>query len=109
MMRTSCLHLLESRIELLAQRVSLSDRLVGRSDELAGALAALAELFPDEAGRGLARNPEEPYRRYFSLVATRVAATRQDDPGGYATPGELLATCGWPSGCCATGRASSSR
>ena len=91
MMRTSCLHLLESRIELLAQRVSLSDRLVGHSDELAGALAALAELFPDEAGRGLARNPEEPYRRYFSLVATRVRATRLDDPGGYATPGELLA------------------
>ena len=90
MMRTSCLHLLESRIELLAQRVSLSDRLVGRSDELAGALAALAELFPEEAGRALARNPEEPYRRYFSLVASRVRATRLGDPGGYGAPGELL-------------------
>ena len=56
-----------------------------------GALAALAELFPDEAGRGLARNPEEPYRRYFSLVAARVRATRLGEPGGYGAPGELLA------------------
>jgi phosphoenolpyruvate carboxylase len=91
MMRGHCLHLLESRIELLAQRVSLSERLVGRSDELAGALAGLAELFPYEAARGLARNPEEPYRRYFSLLARRVRATRLDEPEGYAAPAELLA------------------
>ena len=90
MMRGNCLHLLESRIELLAQRVSISERLVGRSDELAGALAGLAELFPDEAARALARNPEEPYRRYFSLLARRLRATRDDEPEGYATPRELL-------------------
>ena len=76
MMRVACLHLLEARIEVLAQRVSLSERLVGVGDELGGALAALGELFPDEAARGLARNPEEPFRRYFSLVAERVRATR---------------------------------
>ena len=90
MMRGNCLHLLEARIELLAQRVSLSERLVGRSDDLARALAALAELFPDEAGRAMARNPEEPYRRYFSLLASRVRATRLDEMGGYADPRELL-------------------
>src|SRR3954452_15031844 len=90
MMRTACLHLLEARIEVLAQRVSLSQRLVGVGDELAGALAALAELFPDEAARALARNPEEPYRRYFSLVAARVRATRTGDGGGYGAPSELL-------------------
>ena len=76
MMRVACLHLLEARIEVLAQRVSLSERLVGVGDELGGALAALGELFPEEAARGLARNPEEPFRRYFSLVAARVRATR---------------------------------
>ena len=79
MMRTACLHLLEARIEVLAQRVSLSERLVGVGDELGGALAALGELFPEEAARGLARNPEEPYRRYFSLVAARVRATRDGE------------------------------
>src|SRR3954465_12323196 len=86
MMRTACLHLLEARIEMLAQRVSLSQRLVGLPDELAGALAALAELFPDDAARALARSPEEPYRRYFSLLATRVRATRPRNGGAYGAP-----------------------
>ena len=89
MMRVACLHLLEARIEVLAQRVSLSERLVGVGDELGDALAALSELFPEEAARGLARNPEEPFRRYFSLVAERVRATRSGE--GYSAPGELLA------------------
>jgi phosphoenolpyruvate carboxylase len=88
MMRTACLHLLEARIEVLAQRVSLSERLVGI--DLSDALAALGELFPEEAARALARNPEEPFRRYFALVATRVRATREGDGGGYGAPAELL-------------------
>ena len=91
MMRTACLHLLEARIEVLAQRVSLSERLVGLPDELSDALSALAELFPGEAARALSRNPEEPYRRYFSLLASRVRATRAGDAGGYDAPAELLA------------------
>ena len=91
MMRVACLHLLEARIEVLAQRVSLSERLVGVGAELGDALAALGELFPEEAARGLARNPEEPFRRYFSLVAERVRATRSGDGGGYGAPAELLA------------------
>jgi phosphoenolpyruvate carboxylase len=90
MMRTACLHLLEGRIELLAQRVSLSDRLVGHSPELDAALAQLAVRFPEEAARLERRNPEEPYRRYFSLLATRVHATREDDPQGYSCPESLL-------------------
>src|SRR5829696_1193938 len=90
MMRTACLHLLESRIELLAQRVSLSDRLADCSHELGAALAGLAARFPAEAARLERRNPEEPYRRFFSLVAARVHATREDAPGGYTDPAELL-------------------
>jgi phosphoenolpyruvate carboxylase len=90
MMRTACLHLLESRIELLAQRVSLSDRLADCSPELGAALAGLAARFPAEAARLERRNPEEPYRRFFSLVVARVRATREDAPEGYADPAELL-------------------
>jgi phosphoenolpyruvate carboxylase len=90
MMRTACLHLLEARIEVLAQRVSLSNRLVGLPAALSDALAALGELFPEDAARALARNPEEPYRRYFSLLASRVRATRAGDAGAYGAPGELL-------------------
>ena len=91
MMRTACLHLLEERIELLAQRVSLSDRLVDRSPDLETALEELAERFPDEAARLQRRNPEEPYRRFFSLLVARVRATREDLAAGYASPAELLA------------------
>src|SRR4051812_10886893 len=90
MMRTGCLHLLESRIELLAQRVSLSDRLVHSPPQAAAVLAALAARSPDEAARLAQRTPEEPYRRFFSLVAARVRATREAAPGGYTDPAELL-------------------
>ena len=108
MMRVACLHLLEARIEVLAQRVSLSERLVGVGDELGDALAALGELFPEEAARGLARNPEEPFRRYFSLVAERVRATRSGDGGGTARRASCWPTSGSRSGCCATRARSSS-
>ncbi len=91
MMRTACLHLLEGRIELLAQRVSLSDRLVARSPELDAALEQLAARFPEEAARLERRNPEEPYRRFFSLSAARVRATREGGADGYGSPAELLA------------------
>ena len=109
MMRVACLHLLEARIEVLAQRVSLSERLVGVGDELGGALAALGELFPEEAARGLARNPEEPFRRYFSLVAARVRATRDGERRRVrrARP-SCSAICGSHSGSCATRARSSS-
>src|SRR5690606_37603712 len=36
------------------------------------------------------RSPDEPHRRVLLLIARRVAATRQGDSGGYATPEELL-------------------
>ena len=91
MMRTACLHLLSERLELLAQRVSLSDRLVDRSPELEAALEQLAGRFPEEAARLQRRNPEEPYRRFFSLLVARVRATREDRADGYESPIELLA------------------
>jgi phosphoenolpyruvate carboxylase len=91
MMRTACLHLLSERLELLAQRVSLSDRLVDRSPELEAALQQLAGRFPEEASRLQRRNPEEPYRRFFSLLGARVRATRKGLADGYASPTELLA------------------
>jgi phosphoenolpyruvate carboxylase len=90
MMRTACLHLLEARIELLAQRVSLSDRLVDPSPELEAALQQLAARCPEEAARLEARNPEEPYRRYFSGLAARMRATREGGADGYESPTELL-------------------
>jgi phosphoenolpyruvate carboxylase len=91
MMRSACLHLLEARIELLAQRVSLSDRLIDRSPEIEAALERLAASCPEEAARLERRNPEEPYRRYFSLLVARVRATREDVAGGYESPAGLLA------------------
>src|SRR5215210_4591530 len=91
MMRGACLHLLESRVELLAQRVSLSERLADGSEELSATLASLVARLPDEAARLERRNPEEPYRRFFSLMAARVRATREGAREGYADPAELLA------------------
>ena len=110
MMRTACLHLLEARIEVLAQRVSLSDRLVGRAEALGDALAALAELFPEEAARAVARNPEEPYRRYFSLIVARVRATREGDARRLRRPDRAARRpAARAAAAAAAGRASSSR
>ena len=90
MMRRNPRHLLESRIELLAQRVSMTDRLVGRVGELADALAAFAELFPEDAAGAAQRRGALPPL----LLADRAA--RAGDAGaasteGYAAAAELLA------------------
>jgi phosphoenolpyruvate carboxylase len=90
MMRTACLHFLEARADLLAQRVSLSDRLAPCTPELDELLGSLGERFPAAAERLRERNPEEPYRRAFALIAERLRATREGAQGGYAAPSELL-------------------
>jgi phosphoenolpyruvate carboxylase len=79
-MREQCLRFLEQRVGLLAGRVSLSERISGPARGIEQLAATLAEL-----------NPEEPYRRAFTFVRERVRATRRNEPGGYAEPGELLA------------------
>jgi phosphoenolpyruvate carboxylase len=91
LMRDRCLHLLEARVVLLAERVSLSERVSGRAPGLADLERAGAERFEALAAELLERNSEEPYRRAFTLMAARVAATRRGDPEGYGTPAELLA------------------
>jgi phosphoenolpyruvate carboxylase len=90
-MRSTCLRFLEGRVTELAGRVSLSSRLAGEPPELAPRMADAAERFPELAVEIGRRNPEEPYRRFFSFVRARVRATRRGDPGGYAGPDELLA------------------
>ena len=90
MMRNACLHFLEARADVLAQRVSLSDRLAPCTPELDALLSGLGARFPDAAERLRARNPEEPYRRAFALIAERVRATREGSADGYGAPSELL-------------------
>ena len=93
LMREQCLRFLEGRVELLAGRVSLSDRVSGPAPGVAALLAAGAEHFPELAAELDERNPEEPYRRAFTLMRERVRATRSgaDAAGAYASPAELLA------------------
>jgi phosphoenolpyruvate carboxylase len=90
-MRNACLRFLEGRIGELAGRLSLSSRLTGVPPELDALEAAAAERFPDLAVELERRHPQEPYRRAVTLVRARVQATREDEPGGYAGPDELLA------------------
>jgi phosphoenolpyruvate carboxylase len=89
--REACLRFLYDRVAGLAAHVSLSARLVGDPPALAPVLADGAERFPDLAQIVDERNPEEPYRRAFSLIARRVRATLEGDAEGYAGPSELLA------------------
>jgi phosphoenolpyruvate carboxylase len=89
-MRDACLRFLYDRVVELAGRVSLSSRLVGPAGALDPLLDAAAERFPELAGELDVRNPEEPYRRAFSLIARRVRATLEGDETGYPHPGDLL-------------------
>ncbi len=91
LMREQCLRFIEGRVELLAERVSLSDRVVGAAAGLGGLLARGAARFPELAAELQQRNPEEPYRRAFTLMRERVRATRDGTDGAYASPDELLA------------------
>ena len=91
LMRQQCLGLYERRLTLLAERISLSDRIVGPATALEPVLATGAELFPEVAEAALQRNPEEPYRRAFTLMRERVRAAAEGADEGYADPGELLA------------------
>lgn len=90
-MRDACLRFLYDQAVRLAERVSLSTRLIGGAEALDAVLADGAERFPDLTGDLDARNPEEPYRRVFSLVARRLRATLEGDERGYPGPDALLA------------------
>jgi phosphoenolpyruvate carboxylase len=91
LMRRQCLGFYERRLTLLAERISMSDRIVGPATGLEPVLQAGAALFPELAERALVRNPEEPWRRAFTLMRERVRATAVEAEGAYAGPSELLA------------------
>ncbi len=90
LMRTQCLRFLEGRVATLAERLSFSERVTGPAAGLEPLLTDGAGRFPELAAELEERNPEEPYRRAFSLVRERLRVTRRDEPAGYADPGELL-------------------
>ncbi|HWC27951.1 MAG TPA: phosphoenolpyruvate carboxylase [Solirubrobacteraceae bacterium] len=90
LMRDACLRHHQERIAALAGRITLSARVAGEPPELRALLEELEVLFPDVAADGRRRNPEEPYRRLFKLLAWRTRATRKGWDGGYRRPDELL-------------------
>jgi phosphoenolpyruvate carboxylase len=89
-MEETCLLHLQESVSALTHRVTLSSRVAGESPELFGLLDELGALFPELAADAEARNPEEPYRRLFKLVAARVRATRKGLDTGYERPQNLL-------------------
>ncbi len=90
-MRDACLRFHYNRVLGLAERVSLSVRVVGEAGALAPVLADGAARFPELAAGLELRNPEEPYRRAFSLIARRLRASFDAEPEAYGAPEELLA------------------
>jgi phosphoenolpyruvate carboxylase len=90
LMHEACLRHLQDGVLALTNHVTISSRVARPVAPLDDLLQALGALFPDLAAEALERNPEEPYRRLFKLVAARVRATRKRLPGAYARPQELL-------------------
>jgi len=89
-MKEACLTHLEQSLTTLAGRVTLSSRVAGEPDQLTGLLAACDARSPELAAELHLRNPEEPYRRLFKLLADRVRATRKGQARGYHEAKELI-------------------
>jgi phosphoenolpyruvate carboxylase len=90
LMQETCLWHLQESVLALTDRVTLSSRVAGEPPELRELLDTLGADFPELASEIEQRNPEEPYRRLFKLLAERVRATRKGMPGAYGHPQELL-------------------
>jgi phosphoenolpyruvate carboxylase len=90
LMQEACLRHLQDRVLALTNHVTVSSRVARPVAELDELLASLGALFGELAAETLERNPEEPYRRLFKLVAERVRVTRKRQPGAYGHPHELL-------------------
>ncbi|HWH11683.1 MAG TPA: phosphoenolpyruvate carboxylase [Solirubrobacteraceae bacterium] len=90
-MRVACLRFLQERLTDLASRISVSSRVTGEAYLLGPLLRDGRKRFGKLSRQLEARQPEEPYRRVFRLIAERLRATRKQDSTGYASPQELLA------------------
>ncbi len=91
LMKEACLTHLESAVGDLAGRVTLSARVAGEPDELRDLILEAEGHAPSLALYLRERNPEEPYRRLFKLLAERVRYTRKGQEGGYHRSEELVA------------------
>jgi phosphoenolpyruvate carboxylase len=91
LMKTACLTQLENALIDLSGRITLSERVAAEPEELRTLLAG-AEARADPALVAFLhkRNPEEPYRRLFKLLADRVRATRKGGESGYHRAEELV-------------------
>ncbi len=90
-MKEACLTHLERVIGELAGRVTLSARVAGESEALRELLVNSGSHAPAMAEFVRERNPEEPYRQLFKLLAERVRFTRKGEEGGYHRSDELVA------------------
>ncbi len=90
-MKEACLTHLERVVGELAGRVTLSARVSRESEELRQLLANSESHAPAMAEHVRERNPEEPYRQLFKLLAERVRLTREGEGGGYHRSQELVA------------------
>jgi phosphoenolpyruvate carboxylase len=91
LMKTACLTHLEESILALAGRITVSARVAGEPEELRELLEKAGEHNPALKAFALERNPEEPYRRLFKLLADRVRATREGGDGAYHRAEQLVA------------------
>ena len=90
LMKDACLTHLEQTILALAGRITVSSRVAGEPEVLRELLAGAGRHNPELAEHLLQRNPEEPYRRVFKLLADRVRATRVGGDGAYHRSQDLV-------------------
>ena len=90
-MKEACLTHLEGVVGDLAGRITVSARLAGEPEQLRALLDDAQARLPALGEHVLERNPGEPYRQLFKLLAERVRATRKNAEGRYHRAQELVA------------------
>jgi phosphoenolpyruvate carboxylase len=73
-LRCAALELLQQQLSSLAARLSLSDLLHDPPASLTARITALVEQLGDTGKRAVARNPNEPWRQFVSLMSAQLPA-----------------------------------
>ncbi|MCB0592713.1 MAG: phosphoenolpyruvate carboxylase [Phaeodactylibacter sp.] len=87
--RKAALALLRQQVQKLAAQLSFSAMTNRVPGHLPQAINRWAERLGPEGERAVARNPEEPWRQFVSLLRVRLEHTWEEDGHGFASSQEL--------------------
>jgi phosphoenolpyruvate carboxylase len=90
LMRETALRVLEARLSDLAGRISVSSLVAGPMPEVESLIEEERPRFPELAQELQRLNADEPCRQAITFMRERLRATREEQPGAYVDPQQLV-------------------